>query len=174
MTIGSISTDDSSHQPERTAAVVRRLRRERFELAVLLPNTFRSAWLAWLARIPERIGYDRLPRGMLLTTRLSEARDSSRRRIPTPIVESYLMLARRLGCPVDSVRLELATTTDDEAAAEVPLSSLGLRGERRVVCLNTGGAFGPAKSWPTSHFAELARRLVDQADVSILVLCGPG
>jgi heptosyltransferase-2 len=164
----------SSQRLERTAAVVRRLRRERFQLAVLLPNTFRSAWLAFLAQIPERIGYDRAPRGMLLTTRLPEARDSSKRRIPTPIVESYLTLARRLGCPVDSVRLELATTADDDAAAENAFLMLGLRGEQRVVCLNTGGAFGPAKSWPTSHFAELARRLVDQAGVSILVLCGPG
>ena len=163
----------SSQRIERTVAVVRRLRRERFQLAVLLPNTFRSAWLAWLAQIPHRIGYDRFPRGMLLTTRLTEARDSSKRRIPTPIVETYLELARTLRCPVDSVRLELATTADDEAAAESALSSLGLRGERRIVCLNTGGAFGPAKSWPTAHFAELARRLVDEAGVSILVLCGP-
>jgi heptosyltransferase-2 len=163
----------SSYQLERTAAVVRRLRRERFELAVLLPNTFRSAWLAWLAQIPKRIGYNRFPRGMLLTTRLPEVRDSSKRRIPTPIVESYLKLARRLGCPVDSVRLELATTPDDLAAADRAFSSLGLRSERKVVCLNTGGAFGPAKCWPTSHFAELARRLVDEAGVSILVLCGP-
>ena len=163
----------SGQRVERTAAVVRRLRRERFQLAVLLPNTFRSAWMAWLAQIPERIGYDRSPRGMLLTTRLPEARDSSKQRIPTPIVESYLKLARTLGCPVDSVRLELATMADDEAAAESAFRNLGLRGERRVVCLNTGGAFGPAKSWPTSHFAELARRLVDEAVVSILVVCGP-
>jgi len=163
----------SSQRLERTVAVIRRLRRERFQLAVLLPNTFRSAWLAWLAQIPERIGYDRSPRGMLLTTGLPEARDSSKHRIPTPIVEAYLELARKLGCPIDSVRLELATTADDEAAAENAFASLGLRSERKVVCLNTGGAFGPAKSWPTSHFGELARRLVDELGVSILVLCGP-
>jgi heptosyltransferase-2 len=82
-------------------------------------------------------------------------------------------LARQLGCPVDSVRTELFTTPQDEAAADRAFSTLGLGKDRRVVCLNTGGAFGPAKSWPIPHFAELASRLADLAGVSILVLCGP-
>ena len=82
-------------------------------------------------------------------------------------------LARRLGCPVDSVRTELATTGDDEASADVAWSDLGLHLEERVVCLNTGGAFGPAKNWPSEHFAELARRLAQEAGVAVLVLCGP-
>ncbi len=40
--------------------------------------------------------------------------------------------------------------------------------------MNTGGAFGPAKNWPTGHFADLARRLVDESGVTVLVVCGPG
>jgi heptosyltransferase-2 len=41
-----------------------------------------------------------------------------------------------------------------------------------VVCVNTGGAFGPAKNWPIGHFAELARRLAEEC-VRVLVVCGP-
>src|SRR5690349_2303971 len=41
---------------QRTASVVRRLRRDRFDLAVLLPNSFRSALVAWMAGIPRRVG----------------------------------------------------------------------------------------------------------------------
>jgi heptosyltransferase-2 len=122
--------------------------------------------------IRERVGYDRSPRGLLLTKKLSEPRRSGRR-IPTPIVESYLRLARTIGCAGESLRTELFTTHDDEAAADQVLANLGLRAERRTVCLNTGGAFGPAKSWPEPHFAALARRLADDADVSVLVVCGP-
>jgi heptosyltransferase-2 len=88
-------------------------------------------------------------------------------------VESYLQLARRLGCPVDSVRIELATTSGDLEAAREAWSALGLHDDDRVVCLNTGGAFGPAKNWPAAHFAELARRLAVEAGVPVLVLCGP-
>ena len=57
----------SSHRLERTAAVVRRLRRERFELAVLLPNTFRSCLVGVDGRIPRTGRLRPLAAGMLLT-----------------------------------------------------------------------------------------------------------
>jgi heptosyltransferase-2 len=163
----------SSKREERMMPVVRRLRRSPFDIAVLFPNSIRSAWMAWLADIPRRVGYERHGRGLLLTDRLRYPRDAAGNRLPMPIVESYLKLARLLGCPVDSVRTQLATTGDDEAAADDAWLQLGLSSRKRVVCLNTGGAFGPAKSWPTTHFAELARRLADEQRVSVLVLCGP-
>jgi heptosyltransferase-2 len=163
----------SADRRERTRSVVRRLRREHFDVAVLLPNSFRSALIAWLADIPRRIGYAYSGRSFLLTERLYPVRDASGRRLPTPIVGTYLQLARRLGCRVDSIRTELATTADDEAAADGAWRALGLDATERVVCINSGGAFGPAKSWPDESFAELARRLAGIADVSILVLCGP-
>ncbi len=163
----------SLDREERTIRVVRRLRRERFDVAVLFPNSIRSAWIAWLAGIPRRVGFVRHGRGWLLSEGLHYPRDAMGRRLPTPIVESYLKLARQLGCRVDSVRTELATTCDDEVAADLAWSELGLDSCDRVVCFNTGGAFGPAKSWPSTHFAELARRLASEADVAVLVLCGP-
>src|SRR5262245_55254198 len=135
----------SAERSERTLSVARRLRRERFDLALLLPNSFRSALLAWLAKIPRRVGYVRSARGVLLTDRMEMVRDGSGRRLPTPIVESYLDLARRVGCRVESARIELATTRDDEAAADRAWRALGLVAGEKVVCLNTGGAFGPAK-----------------------------
>jgi heptosyltransferase-2 len=88
-------------------------------------------------------------------------------------VEYYFALARALGCESGSLQLELATTPDDEAAADLTWSNLRLGNEEPVVCFNTGGAFGPAKSWPNASFAALARRLVDDNAVSVLVLCGP-
>ncbi len=53
------------------------------------------------------------------------------------------------------------------------LFQLGLPWDKSVVCLNTGGAFGPSKNWPTEHFAALARHLAVEAGVPALVLCGP-
>ena len=96
------------------------------------------------------------------------------RRLPVPAVDYYLALVRRLGLPVGSIRLELATTPADEAAAAIAWARLGLVADRPVVCLNTGGAYGPAKSWPSPYFAELARRLATLAGVQVLVVCGPG
>ena len=88
-------------------------------------------------------------------------------------MDSYLELARVLGCPADDRRLELATTAVDEAAADRAWADLRIDPSGRVVCLNTGGAFGPAKSWPVEHFADLAARLVEELGVLVLVVCGP-
>lgn len=158
---------------QRTLAVLRRLRAGRYDLAVLLSNSIRTALMAWLAGIPRRIGYDRRGRGLLLSDRLSPPRDGRGRLLPTPAVDYFLALARRLGCRIDSVRTELFTTADDERAADRAFARLGLPGGRSVICLNTGGAFGPAKSWPPESFATLARRLADEREAHILVVCGP-
>ncbi len=159
---------------DRTAAVVSRLRAERADLALLLPNSLRSALVAWAAGVPRRVGYARGGRGVLLTDRLAVPLAAGGGRLPVPAVEYYLALVRKLGLRVDSVRTELFTTAADEAAADRAWSALGLSGERPVVCLNTGGAFGPAKSWPEAYFSTLACRLADEAGVRVLVVCGPG
>jgi heptosyltransferase-2 len=157
----------------RTLAVLRRLRAERAGVGVLFPNSFRSALLSWLAGIPRRVGFAKSGRGPLLTDRLEWPRDRQGRRLPTPIVETYLDLARRLDCPIDSVRAELFTTEADEAAADLVWNRLGWTRTEPVVCMNTGGAYGPAKSWPSEHFAALARRLAVEAGHAVLVVCGP-
>jgi len=56
---------------ERPWSVARRLRAERFQTAVVLPNSPRSALEVWLARIPQRIGYTRPCWSWLLTRALA-------------------------------------------------------------------------------------------------------
>ena len=163
----------SSERGVRAAAVRKRLRADRADLAVLLPNSFRSSLIARSSGIPRRIGYARGGRGFLLTDRLVVPRDAEGRRVPVPAVEYYMAIVRALGYRVGSNRLELATTADDEAAADRAWERLGLAADRPVVCLNNGGAFGPAKSWPDDSFATLARRLVDELGARVLVVCGP-
>jgi heptosyltransferase II len=166
--------DPKARDPQhRTWAVVKRLRSEHPDLTVLLPNSDRTALMAWLSGAPRRIGYGRGTRRVLLTDRLTVPRDKRGKRLPVPIVEYYLEIARRLGCRVESVKTELSTTAADEAGADLVWSRLGLSNDERVVCLNTGGAFGPAKSWPAEYFGTLAKRLAAEAGVAVLVVCGP-
>ena len=163
----------SDQRAQRTHAVANLLRQMQNDVAILLPNSFRAAWVAWMAGIPRRIGYVRYGRGMLLTDGLKPPRDPTGKLLPTPIVEYYLALARVLGCRGGSIQLELATTPSDESAADRAWNQFGLAADERLVCLNTGGAFGPAKNWPAAYFAELARRLTRETGVAVLVLCGP-
>jgi heptosyltransferase-2 len=151
---------------------VQRLRQERLDAIVLLTNSLRTGLLAWFSGARRRVGYVRYGRRWLLTDRLQPPQAAGRL-VPHAMVDYYLELAYALRCPAASPRLELATLPCDERAADLAWSRLGLRDGRFVVVLNTSGAYGAAKHWPTGYCAELARRVAVQLDHDILVLCGP-
>jgi heptosyltransferase-2 len=69
--------------------------------------------------------------------------------------------------------MRLFTTQADELAADKVWQRFGLQRANPVIALNPGAAFGAAKHWPVEHFAELARRLIDERRAAVLVLCGP-
>jgi heptosyltransferase-2 len=155
------------------AAVAWRLRRLGVDLAVLFPNSFRSALTAWLGGCWRRIGYARYGRSPLLTDVLQPVRDPRGRLTPSPVLDAFNLLAEAAGCPAPGRRLELFTTPADEAAAEEAWQRAGFFRYGEVICLNSGAAFGSAKHWPNASFAALARRLALERGSGVLVLCGP-
>ena len=165
---------DRSGSPERRfLAVVRRLRAERADAAVLFPNSFRAALLARLGGCRHVVGFARYFRDALLSRRLYPARDAAGRPKPVPVIDDYNRLAQLLGVPDPGHRMELFTTPADERAADAAWGKFGLHRFPATVGLNPGGAFGAAKHWPAAHFAELARALADRRGCGVLVLCGP-
>ena len=166
--------DPKSGQKEHgRLALIGRMRRQRFDMALLLTNSLHTAALAWLGGARQRVGYARDGRSLLLTKPVPAARDGRQFR-PAPMVESYLALARAIGCPEESPQLELNVTAAESEQAERVWHDLGLRTDGRVVALNSTGAYGAAKLWPAEHCAALARQIVEQLDHDVLVLCGPG
>jgi heptosyltransferase-2 len=156
----------------RTMSLIRRLRSQRLDVAVLLTNSFRSAAIAWAAGARRRIGYVRYRRGLLLTDRLTPP-TSGGKLLKHPMVDYYLELAHRAGCTSQSRRLELATSAEDERAADLVWKKFKLQPPGRVVVLNSSGAFGAAKLWPPEHFGELASRVASRLNHDVLVICGP-
>jgi len=154
-------------------ALVGHMRRQRFDVALLLTNSLHTAALAWLGGARQRVGYARDGRSLLLTNPVQAARDGRQFR-PVPMVESYLALARAIGCQEESLQLELNVTAAERTQAERVWHDLGLRTDGRVVVLNSSGAYGAAKLWPAEHCATLARQIVEQLNHDVLVLCGPG
>jgi heptosyltransferase-2 len=166
--------DRRGRQGERWPGVAARLRRLRPDLAVLFPNSFRSALVAWLGRCRRRVGYARYGRSLLLTDVLHAPRDPHGGWLPTPALDSYNRLAGLVGCTQLSCRMELFTTAADECAADAVWRRAGFDRYPEVVCLNPGAAFGSAKYWPAEAFASLAQEIADRRGSGILVLCGPG
>jgi heptosyltransferase II len=165
--------DKKGPRERREVAVIRRLRQERVDAAVLFPNSFRSAAVAALGRCRQRIGFDRYGRGILLTHVFKPARDTFGERTPSPVIDDYNRLVGPLGVFDPGYRMELFTIPADEMQADAVWDDLGLHKTPEIVGLNSSGAFGAAKLWPVEHFAELAQRLVDSRGCGVLVVCGP-
>jgi heptosyltransferase-2 len=156
--------------PARAAAV---LRRGRFDCALLLSNSFRSALVTKLAGIGRRVGYDRDGRGLLLTDRLRPRRDG-RRFALISAVPYYNALATALGCGEPGERLELATAPADEAVVDQRLADWGLANTHPLVVVNPGASFGISKLWIPERYAEVCDRLVSERGAGVVITFGPG
>src|ERR1039458_2901947 len=98
-----------------------RLRGGKFDLAILLPNSFKSALLCKMANIPRIFGYERDGRGFLLSDGLLPVKEKGKF-VPSPILYTYLGLARYLGSNHRDVRLQLFLTDSDRRDAQSVLT----------------------------------------------------
>ncbi len=129
--------------------------RGKHDLALLLPNSFRSAWQVFRSRIPVRVGYRRDGRGPLLTAAIAPP-DRLANGAPLSTARQYLHLAAALGADPDDATLHLEVNPRTLEAARGVLTDAKVHGP--FVLLNPG-AVRPTKRWPATRFAELADRL---------------
>ncbi len=138
-----------------------RLATERFDLAVLFPNSFMSAWTVAQAGVPERWGFGTDLRGRYLTKALHRPAGAVHQ------ADYYLALIAAAGLtPAPrAARIDVPPTARDAATALVPA--------REFVVLAPGAAYGGAKQWPPERHAALARTLWrDRQLVSVMVGAG--
>ncbi len=151
----------------------RRLASRKFDAAVLLPNSFRTAFIVAAAGVKRRIGYDRDGRGFLLTDRLIPRRNGDGF-VPVPTLDYYLGLARYMGASDPDPTMELFTRPEDDAAADALLASAGFGPDdpRPLVLLNPGAQKKP-KRWPAERFGDLADRLADRFGACVALTGAP-
>lgn len=149
------------------ARLARSLRAERFDLAVLLPNSFESAALVFLAGVKRRVGYARDGRGVLLTDAVPLPREGE---IPRHERFYYLELLRRAGLIrsiPESDEILLDGAEDARMRGETLLLERGIGGA--VIGVSPGAAFGSAKRWLDDRFAEAAGDVARHSGSSIAV-----
>lgn len=150
--------------------IVSELKKRKFDLAVLLPNSFDSAVWPALARIPYRAGFARDARGLLL----------SHKTRPTPQilevhqVHYYLQMLRETigveGSP------EAFTPDVSNSATEKMqefLSAKRRQPKSRLIALAVAAAFGPAKEWPVERFARLIDLLAEKHGAECVLVGAP-
>jgi heptosyltransferase-2 len=147
------------------------------DTALLFPNSFITAIVARLARIPNRIGYNRDRRGLLLTHTLDPPRREDGKFAVISAVDYYLDLVRHIwgtspgGRPLDRT-LELWTSPNDEQEADRVLAAAGVGADERFAVLNPG-ANRTDKRWPAERFAQVADHLSEHHGTVVAVTGAP-
>jgi heptosyltransferase-2 len=160
---------DNTMFVEETGDIVSEIHAQKFDVALLFQNAFGAAWFAWRAGIPQRIGYARDGRSLLLTKAVPVPKPGE---IPLHEQYYYLELLRRAGwldsLPNESfIRLNVPEE-NRERAAEFLLSA-GVRPDGFRIAIGAGASYGSAKCWPPDRFAELANRLQGRAGAEVIL-----
>jgi heptosyltransferase-2 len=167
-----IGTDDKTARG--FCKLVRNIRSVRPDLAIVLPNSVRSALSIRLAGVKEVYGYRRNGRSWLLSGGPVPIR-SQNGVLPTPMVQYYMKICRQLGLSLpDIVKPSLFLSDTLKKKGNQLLESYGIKSSDMVIGLNPGAKFGSSKCWPPRYFAELAELLKAQSDCKILLFVGPG
>jgi len=172
---------------ESPFTVGNKLKREHFDTALILPNSFRTALECWKAGIPRRIGYSGNWRSKLLTDAIAQRSEAipMQKRLPLDIeyrlinqlqpqtfstsvhhIYQYLHLTKHLGASDEPTapRLLRSGKAPKFADPQKPHPYIGLI---------TGAEYGPTKRWPTGHFIKVAKELIEKHQAHILLFGGP-
>jgi heptosyltransferase-2 len=180
---------------ENIFAVAKKLRAGKFDLALVLPNSPRSALEVFLAGIPQRIGHARPWRNFFLTQTVAPRAEAVKMRKRTvaeiqqliaqpPIanrqpptanplahqIHEYLHLAAALGANPKPLAPQLAVTPEEIAAVRKKFGLDPITGP--VFGLNPGAEYGPAKRWPVEKFTAAAKEIQQRTNCTWLLFGG--
>lgn len=140
------------------------LRKNNFCSAVLFQNAIDAALISFLAGIPERIGYNRDSRRMLLSKAIRF--DDHAKGLHH--IEYYLNLLKNAGFDARYSLPWIYLTLEERLNARNRVKELN----RPLVALNPGATYGSSKRWHTERFAELARMIAHKLNGSVVILGG--
>jgi heptosyltransferase-2 len=146
------------------------LRAKNFDAALLLQNAFNAAWLAWRAGVPQRIGYARDGRSLLLTKAIKVPKQGE---IPPHERFYYLELLRRAGWIEqwqDDAHIALHVPDAARHRALQTVVEAGARPNALRVAVGAGASYGSAKCWPPDRFAKALNDFLSHNDADVILL----
>lgn len=142
--------------------IIAKLQAGKYDLGILLTNSFSSAWWFWQGKVKRRIGYSAHFRGWLLTDSLKFAKEKEHQ------VITYKKLLSPLGISLSNTAPRLYVTEKEVERAKELLYQRGYVKGKKLIGINPGAAYGSAKCWPPERFRALAMRLLLETDAYVV------
>jgi heptosyltransferase II len=134
----------------------RQLRSERYDRAIILPNSWKSALIPYFAKIPQRIGFIGEWRWWLL----NDVRQLDTKKL-TMTVQRFVTL----GLPQNVQQppsYQHPRIPIDKSGQDAVIKKLGLSLSDKILVLCPGAEYGPSKCWPAEYFAKVAKAKIEQ------------
>jgi heptosyltransferase-2 len=152
--------------------LIREIRKRRFDLAILFQNAIEAAMIAFLSRIPLRLGYDTDRRSLFLTHSVPVTRNAKFKNVHE--TDYYLGILTPFGLTPDGTGLTLKISKSNHRAADAFLTRYGISKNDQIVVINPGATYGSAKRWFPERYAALADKIRKCYGAHILVVGSPG
>lgn len=160
----SFSRPNEFRRRENNRDLIFRLRQGNYDLGILLPNSFSSAWWFWRGNVKKRIGFSSDMRRFLLTTALPFPKERGKEHLVT----TYKRLLVPLGILLSETPPQLFVTEEEHLAAIHILKQYNVNDQKKIIGINPGAAYGPAKCWLPERFREVSEKLLQDPDVFLL------
>ncbi len=134
----------------------------KYDVGILLTNSFSSAWWFWQGKVKKRIGYSAHFRKWLLTDPLQFLQEKEH------LVNTYKKLLEPLGIPISQTVPRLYVTDEEVEKSKQLLYQRGFVKGKKLIGIHPGATYGSAKCWPPERFRALAMRLLLETDASIV------
>lgn len=130
------------------------LKKENYDQAIVLPNSWKSALIPWFARIPVRTGW----LGEWRVGLLNDVRRLDVKKTPL-MVQQYVALGVPNGAPLPNPILPPRLTVDPVVQRAALLKLDIVLTDKPILALGAGAEFGSSKRWPPAYYAEIAKQM---------------
>ncbi len=180
--------DNRMQYSDTMMSTVREIKKEKFDLAILLPNSFRTALIVHLARIPLRCGYSRDGRGFMLNMAIKV--DARTKELSQ--TEYYMNIVNYVTPPFSKGEISshlfnegiifsplekggkggfewLHISQEETQHANKILQNYNIPSGSLIIGINPGAAYGSAKRWYPERFAQVSSALVKKHNASVMI-----
>lgn len=145
--------------------IIDSLQKGKYDLGILLTNSFSSAWWFWRGQVHHRIGYADHWRRLLLDCPVRYSSDVKKQHL----VITYKELLAPLGIPTSKTAPRLYVSHGEQLVAREWLQRYGVDLDKHIVVgINPGAAYGSAKCWLPERFKEVTKKLLENPRIYVV------